>query len=223
MFLPWYLRRFVGVIIGLAVSLTFGSLWGPPFIRALAWLTGTSGPEAGSGAAWVTLPGMVLGGLLCSLPAAAVWAQWHLADAAERTGLNRDATFMEPLGSVRVKKASNLQSLGWLILVGLLVGMMMSAPRLLDSWWGGLLDMVSDAAPDLTGAQHEAVTAMVQAFPFAAAGMFVWSLAATLVPMPWNRWPGSDRWVPWRSLAVGALVWLACVLVSVLPVGLLLA
>jgi hypothetical protein len=221
--LPWYVRRFIGVVLGIVIALTFGSLWGGPFVRTLAWMAGMTADDVAIGLSWFTLPGMVLGGLLCSLPAAAVAAAWILGDSAGRTGRGTDERHPRPVDGALVRRMESYQHNGWLIVLGMLVGLMMSAPYLLDDWSMGLRHMVRDVAPDLELHADVVVAAIIQSFPFAAAALFVWSTVGLFLPQRWHRWPGSDRWVPWRAMAIGAGLWLAAVLVAVLPTYLQLA
>lgn len=214
--LSWQSRRMIAVVVGGALALTY-PLWGAPFTSLLAWLTGPTGGSGHGSATVLTLIGMVVGGLIASVPAAAAGVAWLVGDAAQATGRGKDAGRMTPLPSERRHAFSWLRLGGWLLVFGMLVGMMFSASDVFQSWAGAFEHLVDRVNPDLGARAADAVAAMLQAFPFSVLGLFVYSLITTFVPQRWNRWPGDATWIPWRAMAIGAVVWLACALVAVLP------
>ncbi|MEV4900185.1 hypothetical protein AB0K08_02445 [Citricoccus sp. NPDC055426] len=221
MHLPWQARRFIAVVVGGLLALTY-PLWGQPFIAVLAWLTGLNGQGGFGPATALTLPGLLLGGLIASVPAAVAAVAWFIGDAAEATGRGGDAGRMEPLAPERRKAFSWLRLSGWLVVFGMLVGMLFSTSDVFQSWAGAMQGLVERIDPQLPAVQRDAVAAMLQAFPFSALALFAWSLISLTMPQRRHRWPGTSDWRPWMSLAVGAAVWLAAVLVSVVPAYLLI-
>ncbi|MEU3846507.1 hypothetical protein AB0E44_05885 [Micrococcus terreus] len=215
MHLPWQARRFISLIIGLVLSLTY-ALWGVPFVGMLAGLSGLSPADAASPAPAWSMVTMTLGGLLASVPAAVAFVAWVLGDAAQGTGQGADIARMTPMSPERRRALMSMRLLGWLVVLGMLVGMMFSSTGLFGSWSEGMRSLTG-VGLDLTVAQATAAAAQIQAFPFSAAGLFALSLLYSVLPVHFSRAAARGTWVPWRVLAWGVVMWLACVLVAVLP------
>ncbi len=212
---PWQVRRFVAIMIGLVLWMTYDA-WGVPFVMALAALADlglTNNPEPAPAWSIVT---MTLGGLLASIPAAAAYVTWMLGDAAQSTGHDVDAAHAKPLPEDRRNTLMRLREVGWMVVLGMLLGMALATIGLADSW-GESLRNLTDVVPDLAEDQTAVTAAMIQAFPFSAAGLFVLSLVASVLPIRFSRSPARDTWVPWRALVWGAVVWLCCAVLAALP------